>query len=180
MIPFPRFYLPLALLLGCVIPTVLPVSLWNECLSTSLFVAFACRFAITSNITFMTNSVSHTSFDALCWGSKPYDKWDLDIFSKKLTIYSNLCSLSRTIGSVENSVVAALTIGEGWHNYHHVFPWDYKAAELGNNSINLTTNLIDCFASIGWVSDRKSVTENMIRNRAQRTGDGSHVHQLAS
>lgn len=82
MIPFPRFYLPLALLLGCVIPTVLPVSLWNECLSTSLFVAFACRFAITSNITFMTNSVSHTSFDALCWGSKPYDKWDLDIFSK--------------------------------------------------------------------------------------------------
>jgi stearoyl-CoA desaturase (delta-9 desaturase) len=91
-----------------------------------------------------------------------------------------LCSLSRTIGSVENSVVAALTIGEGWHNYHHVFPWDYKAAELGNNSINLTTNLIDCFASIGWVSDRKSVTENMIRNRAQRTGDGSHVHRLAS
>jgi stearoyl-CoA desaturase (delta-9 desaturase) len=73
-----------------------------------------------------------------------------------------------------------LTIGEGWHNYHHVFPWDYKAAELGNNSINLTTNLIDCFASIGWVSDRKSVAENMIRNRAQRTGDGSHVHQLAS
>lgn len=21
-------------------------------------------------------------------------------------------------------------MGEGWHNYHHVFPFDYKAAEL--------------------------------------------------
>jgi len=42
-------------------------------------------------------------------------------------------------------------VGEGWHNYHHVFPWDYKAAELGNYSVNLTTGFIDLFAKIGKV-----------------------------
>ena len=24
--------------------------------------------------------------------------------------------------------VALLSLGEGWHDYHHLFPWDYAAA----------------------------------------------------
>lgn len=40
-------------------------------------------------------------------------------------------------------------MGEGWHNYHHVFPWDYKAAELGNYSTNLSTAVIDLAAKYG-------------------------------
>lgn len=42
-----------------------------------------------------------------------------------------------------------MTQGEGWHNYHHVFPWDYKTAELGNYRYNITTAFIDFFAKIG-------------------------------
>lgn len=42
-----------------------------------------------------------------------------------------------------------LAYGEGWHNYHHVFPWDYKAAELGNYNGNFTTGFIDLFAKLG-------------------------------
>jgi stearoyl-CoA desaturase (delta-9 desaturase) len=74
---------------------------------------------------------------------------------------------------VENLSVATLGFGEGWHNYHHVFPWDYKAAELGTYRANFTTAFIDFFSRIGWAYDLKTVSTEMIRRRAARTGDGS-------
>lgn len=67
-----------------------------------------------------------------------------------------------------------MTIGEGWHNYHHVFPMDYKTAELDGYTSNWTTAIIDCFANIGWAYDRKTVPESLIQSRIKRTGDDSH------
>lgn len=57
----------------------------------------------------------------------------------------------RNIGATDNKMVAICAFGEGWHNYHHVFPWDYKAAELGNYSTNLSTALIDFAAKHGKI-----------------------------
>jgi stearoyl-CoA desaturase (Delta-9 desaturase) len=71
--------------------------------------------------------------------------------------------------------VAAFAFGEGWHNYHHVFPWDYKTAELGNYRLNLTTAFIDFFAKIGWAYDLKSVSDEIVEKRVLRTGDGTHT-----
>lgn len=73
--------------------------------------------------------------------------------------------------------MSVITLGEGWHNYHHTFPWDYKASELGNYGFNLTTGFIDFFAKIGWAYDLKTVSLDMVRKRALRTGDGSHKEQ---
>jgi stearoyl-CoA desaturase (Delta-9 desaturase) len=70
--------------------------------------------------------------------------------------------------------VGILAFGEGWHNYHHVFPWDYKTAELGGYEKNLTTGFLDLFAKIGWAYDLKTVSDTMIQKRLLRTGDGSH------
>ena len=42
-----------------------------------------------------------------------------------------------------------VSYGEGWHNYHHVFPWDYKTSELGDYRYNFSTAFIDFFAKIG-------------------------------
>jgi len=70
--------------------------------------------------------------------------------------------------------VAVFALGEGWHNYHHVFPWDYKTAELGNYRANLTTAFIDFFSRIGWAYDLKTVPLSMVKRRVERTGDGSH------
>lgn len=64
--------------------------------------------------------------------------------------------------------------GEGWHNYHHVFPWDYKTAELGNYRMNFTTAFIDLMAKIGWAYDLKTVSDEIIQKRVERTGDGTH------
>jgi stearoyl-CoA desaturase (delta-9 desaturase) len=71
-------------------------------------------------------------------------------------------------------MVSIITNGEGWHNYHHVFPWDYKAAELGLYRYNLSTALIDLFALMGLAYDLKTVPEKIVLQRVKRTGDGSY------
>lgn len=59
-------------------------------------------------------------------------------------------------------------------SFKHVFPWDYKTAELPGYMFNISTAVIDFFAWFGWVTDRKSATPAMITKRAQKTGDGSY------
>lgn len=69
--------------------------------------------------------------------------------------------------------MSVFAFGEGFHNYHHVFPWDYRTAELGNNWLNLTTLFIDFFAWIGWAYDLKTAPTIVSECRGARTGDGS-------
>lgn len=65
-------------------------------------------------------------------------------------------------------------MGEGWHNYHHVFPWDYKAAELGKYSVNFTTMLLDIFQKIGWAWNMKQPSKELVRRTLEKYGDGTH------
>ncbi|XP_046406704.1 acyl-CoA Delta-9 desaturase-like [Ischnura elegans] len=146
-----RLYIPLFALLAIGLPVWVPCALWNEKLVESLMVNFFFRFCVTLNIAFFVNSAAHM------WGNKPYD---------------------RSISPVENIAVSIAALGEGWHNYHHVFPWDYRTAELGNYSLNITTAFIDFFAWIGWAYDLKTVSSDMVQRRAKRTGDGSYSHAL--
>lgn len=143
-----RLYIPLFVLLTILLPVGIPCYFWSESLWISFWVNFNFRFSINLNIAFSVNSVAHM------WGQKPYDK---------------------NISPVENIAVSIAALGEGYHNYHHVFPWDYKTSELGNYPFNLSTGFIDAFARIGWAYDLKSVSPNMIRRRADRCGDGSHI-----
>lgn len=69
--------------------------------------------------------------------------------------------------------VSVVSLGEGWHNYHHAFPWDYRAAELGFR-YSLTTFIIDSLARCGLAYDLRTTPPNMIESRISRTGDGSH------
>ena len=57
--------------------------------------------------------------------------------------------MGRSINPAENGLVAVAALGEGWHNYHHSFPWDYRTAELGGGTRNLTTAFIDLMARYG-------------------------------
>lgn len=74
----------------------------------------------------------------------------------------------------ENLFVSLCAMGEGWHNYHHVFPWDYKAAELGKYSVNTTTFLLDVFKKIGWAWDMKEPSKELVKRTITKHGDGSH------
>lgn len=71
-----------------------------------------------------------------------------------------------------------MALGEGWHNYHHVFPWDYKAAELGNYGLNLTTMFLDFFQKVGWAYDMKEPSKELVKNTIEKYGDGSHIPEV--
>jgi len=142
-----RLFIPLFALLCIGLPVWVPCHFWNENLLESFFLSFVARFSITLNIAFSVNSFAHM------YGNKPYDK---------------------NISPTESWAVSLSALGEGWHNYHHVFPWDYKTSELGNYNLNPTTGFIDFFAKLGWAYDLKTVSKGMIQRRAENCGDGSH------
>lgn len=55
---------------------------------------------------------------------------------------------------------------------------DYSSSELKGFSayrnFNVITAFLDFFAIFGLVYDQKTVSQEMIASRVQRTGDGSH------
>ena len=81
------------------------------------------------------------------WGNHPYD---------------------HHIHPAENWAVSLVANGEGWHNYHHTFPYDYKAAEVPY-TLNISTLFIDLMKSIGQAYDcRVSLVDDpMGRNSLQ-------------
>ena len=65
-------------------------------------------------------------------------------------------------------------MGEGWHNYHHVFPWDYRAPELGGKvRYDMTTTLLEFFGKLGWVYDLRQPSESLVRKVMEKRGDGT-------
>lgn len=65
------------------------------------------------------------------------------------TIFTVLSLSLRSIKPTDNKMIATFTHGEGYHNYHHVFPWDYKTSEYGNYTSNYSSVFIDSCAKIG-------------------------------
>ncbi|XP_047991985.1 acyl-CoA Delta(11) desaturase-like [Leguminivora glycinivorella] len=126
------------------LPTLIPL-LWGESIITSWHVNLL-RFVADLNSILLVNSIAHK------YGNRPYDK--------------SICSR-------QNGTCNIWTLGEGYHNFHHTFPWDYRSAELGTNCLNFTKWFIDFFALIGWAYDLKTVPDDMIQRRMTRTGDGS-------
>jgi len=136
-----KYYIPSFLVCGFVLPTVLPYLLWGECLYTAYFMA-VFRYVLVLHITWLVNSAAHF------FGNKPYDK---------------------TIGPTENMLVSILAMGEGFHNYHHTFPYDYSTSEWGY-TFNTTTKLIDLMAFIGQAYDLRSASSGTVEARSTRTG----------
>lgn len=63
---------------------------------------------------------------------------------------------------------------KGYHNYHHVFPFDYSASELTwKHDLNLSTLFIEACAWLGLAYNLKKVDEKVIKSRVLRTGDQS-------
>ena len=72
----------------------------------------------------------------------------------------------------ESKLVQILTVGEGYHNYHHVFPFDYSASEVSwTQDLNLSTMFIDLCAKLGLAYNLKKVDPKLIQSRVERTGD---------
>ena len=94
-----KHYLPLVLGLNFGAPILL--GLWHGDLIGMMLLAGVVRLFISHHFTFFINSLAHV------WGKQPY--------SDKNT-------------SKDNPIIALLTFGEGYHNYHHSFQRDYRNA----------------------------------------------------
>ncbi|GBO09892.1 Stearoyl-CoA desaturase 5 [Araneus ventricosus] len=145
-----RFYIPMSIFFCFVLPTMIPVWCWGETMWNSFFIAGMARYCFSLNLTWLVNSAAHK------YGDQPYDKY---------------------IEARENAFVAFFGHGEGWHNYHHVFPWDYSTSELGY-TLNLTKVFIDFMALIGQAYDLKSAQPEMVKSRKLKTGDGTRLKQV--
>ncbi|XP_017289154.1 acyl-CoA desaturase [Kryptolebias marmoratus] len=147
VVMFQRRYYKLSVLLMCFfVPMFVPWHFWGESLWVAYFIPALLRYALVLNASWLVNSAAHM------WGNRPYDK---------------------SINPRENRFVAFSAIGEGFHNYHHTFPYDYATSEFGCK-FNLTTCFIDFMCFLGLAKDRKRVSREVVLSRIQRTGDGSH------
>ncbi|XP_050685261.1 acyl-CoA Delta-9 desaturase-like isoform X1 [Leptidea sinapis] len=141
---FDRNFNLLKLLFCFLLPAVLPVLLFGETWTISIL-AVLVRYLLTLNFTWSVNSFAHL------YGFKPYD---------------------RKIMPAENFAVSLVAMGEGWHNYHHTFPWDYKASELPY-FFNVSTLFLDAAAYIGQAYDMKQASPELIKATAEKNGDSS-------
>lgn len=78
---------------------------------------------------------------------------------------------------MENKFVSTVTGGEGWHNFHHVFPSDYRAAEFGHGH-DMSTAFIGIMKRIGWAYDLKETPQHLVNQWIKKYGDGSHTLDL--
>lgn len=81
---------------------------------------------------------------------------------------------SRHISAGQSRFVSSLLAGEGWHNYHHSFPWDYRAAEIPSYLFNTSTAFIEFFAWIGWATNLRTASDEIVQCRSKKHGDGSY------
>lgn len=92
-----RHYLALVLLSNIGLPVLIG---WvHGDILASLLLAGLLRLVLSQHFTYLINSLAHM------WGRQPY---------------------SRANSARDNTFLALITYGEGYHNYHHKFQWDYR------------------------------------------------------
>ncbi|KAK7584088.1 hypothetical protein V9T40_005051 [Parthenolecanium corni] len=145
-----KYYWHIILPISFIIPGIIPWYFWSENFIVSNCVAVYLRWVFWLHATFTINSLAHF------YGMKPFDK---------------------NIKATDNKITWLATLGdEGWHNYHHVFPWDYKPSEWWGYHNGVGTMFIDFCARLGLAHDLKTTSPEMSTKRRQRTGDLScHV-----
>ena len=92
-----RFYVPLAILVGVALPALLGLT-WGDPLGAVLVAGFL-RLVVQWHATFSVNSVAHM------FGRRPF---------------------SLKTSARDSFLTAFITLGEGYHNFHHKFQVDYR------------------------------------------------------
>lgn len=110
-------------------PMLATMAINGETWWNALFIGGFLRYVLVLHATWLVNSAAHF------YGYRPYDE---------------------SIPPSENWFVSTFAIGEGWHNWHHKFPYDYATSEFGAmQQFNPTKLTIDLLAMLGLVTDRK-------------------------
>jgi stearoyl-CoA desaturase (Delta-9 desaturase) len=115
---------------------------WGETWWNGFLFPGVVRWIYSQHFTFLVNSAAHL------YGDHPYDVMSYP---------------------AENPLVSWFALGEGWHNWHHKYPYDYACSEYGFFvQYNPAKMLIDTLAAVGLVWDRTRATAAWARGRARR------------
>lgn len=127
----------------------LVASFWGEAWA-GFFVAGAFRWFFVQHVTFFVNSVAHGE-------REPFESpHAFDVAAKG-------------IGPRVSLLTTVLSLGEGWHDYHHLFPWDYAAAELDAwDQWNPTKVFIDLCGSAGLAEGRRRCSPKLQQARRRQ------------
>ena len=110
------------------LPTLYGWIQWNSLWTGYLYFG-VLRWILLLHSTWCVNSVAHL------WGSTPYNP---------------------RLSSRQNTLTSLVAVGEGWHNYHHTHPYDYRASEFSwNREWNPTTLFLDGLGFVGLVWNQK-------------------------
>lgn len=127
-----KYYLALAFTINMVIPLFFGF-LTGKILESFLIIGFL-RLVLSHHLTFCINSLAHM------WGSQPYSTLNT---------------------AKDNPIVAFLTFGEGYHNFHHAFQYDYRNA-IRWWQFDPTKWLIDILSLLGMAKNLKKISEEKI------------------
>ncbi|HKO91487.1 MAG TPA: fatty acid desaturase [Polyangiaceae bacterium] len=128
-----RHYVALGIAAGALLPAAVG-ALWGDALGGLLIGGFV-RVVFQYHMTFATNSVAHTL------GARPYD---------------------RSISARDHFLTAVLTLGEGYHNFHHRFQNDYRNG-VRRWDFDPTKWLIWTLSQLGAAHNLKRVPEEKIQ-----------------
>lgn len=111
-----------------ILPGLYTLYVYNSFLKGMLLYGFL-RWTLQSHATWCVNSFAHY------YGDRPFRK---------------------NIKPSENKIVSLLTNGEGWHNWHHTYPYDYACSDEGIFlRWNPTKLFIDILGFFGQTYDHK-------------------------
>jgi stearoyl-CoA desaturase (delta-9 desaturase) len=127
-----RNYLSIAITVGFILPTVIGYFLGSAL--GGLALAGVARVVFVHHCTFFINSLCHVV------GNRPY---------------------TDTNTARDSYVMAFFSYGEGYHNYHHYFPSDYRNG-IRWYHFDPTKWLIKVLSFVGLVRDLKKVPEKLI------------------
>ena len=127
-----KYYFHIAILVGFVIPFLIGLS-YNRPLGALLWAGFL-RITLVHHATFFINSLCHY------FGKRTYD----------------FNSTAR-----DSWFVSLFTFGEGYHNYHHKFQWDYRNGVTWF-SFDPSKWIINTLSIFKLVKNLKKAGENMI------------------
>ncbi|WP_163919981.1 fatty acid desaturase [Photobacterium sp. Alg240-V54] len=127
-----KYYFLLAAMMNIGVPVIIGLLLGNV-LGALLFIG-VLRLVLSHHTTFFINSLAHK------WGSQPYTDRNT---------------------ARDNGVIAWLTFGEGYHNYHHIFENDYRNG-IRWWQFDPTKWLIKSCSWLGWTTNLKVTSADRI------------------
>jgi stearoyl-CoA desaturase (delta-9 desaturase) len=157
-----RWYFWLAGFFGCVLPAAIPGFFWGDWAGGFCFSA-ALRLTIAHHV-------------RLPFGTFTVDPGSPLIFPPNCSFQSTFCinSIAHYLGSAsyddaltpkDHFLSAILTMGEGYHNFHHQFPMDYRNAILWYQ-YDPTKWFIAMCNILGLASDLQTFPSNEIQKGA--------------